>query len=337
MNEIKEDHPAWHMRRALRLAEQGKPWTFPNPLVGAVIVKNGKRIGEGFHAKFGESHAEVVALNACEEDPHGATLYVSLEPCCHEGKTPPCTQAVINSGIKKVVISVLDPSEKVAGKGIQILKDAGIEVEIGLLEEEARKLNRFFFTTHEKKRPFVTLKMALSLDGKIASTPGERSFLTGKKAQKQTHILRSEHEAILVGAGTVLTDNPHLGVREIEGRDPLRVVLKGKRNLAGDLQIFRDENVLVLEELSIPEVMELLFKKGITSILVEGGSEIATQFIEAKAVDEFRLFYAPVFLGEKGLSFAKLQEEIRLSVDSVQECGSDIFLTAHPLWDGNNS
>ncbi|MEK7146115.1 MAG: bifunctional diaminohydroxyphosphoribosylaminopyrimidine deaminase/5-amino-6-(5-phosphoribosylamino)uracil reductase RibD, partial [Patescibacteria group bacterium] len=163
-------NPTAQMRRALRLAEKGRGWVLPNPMVGAILVKDGERIGEGFHQKYGEDHAEVAALKNMKGSAEGATLYVTLEPCSHTGKTPPCAEAVIKAGIKKVVIAVKDPSEKVNGKGIELLKKAGIEVELGLLEKEARDLNKNFFTFHEKKRPFISAKVALSLDGKMAES-----------------------------------------------------------------------------------------------------------------------------------------------------------------------
>jgi diaminohydroxyphosphoribosylaminopyrimidine deaminase/5-amino-6-(5-phosphoribosylamino)uracil reductase len=325
-----EDHPAWHMRRALRLAEQAKGWTKPNPMVGAILIKAGKRIGEGYHTRYGAAHAEIEALKNAQESARGATLYVTLEPCCHQGKTPPCTEAVIKSGIKKVVIATKDPSQKVNGQGIKALQEAGIEVEVGLLENEARELNRFFFTYHEKGRPYITLKAALSLDGKIAVAPGQRTVLTAMPAQRYLHSLRHEHEAILVGAGTVLTDNPHLGVRHIEGQDPLRIVLTGARKLPKDLQIFRDENVLLLPDKNIKEVLNVLYEKGISSVLIEGGQKVFEAFIKAKVVDEMILFLAPTFLGKKAVAFAELPQPIKLSQVHAKTLGKDLVLHAVP-------
>lgn len=319
------------MRRALRLAEKARGWTLPNPLVGAVLVKDGKRIGEGYHAKFGAAHAEVEALKSCSESPKGATLYVTLEPCCHQGKTGPCTKAVIESGIAKVVVASLDPSDKVNGKGVAELREAGVEVELGLLKEEAEELNREFYTFHKKKRPFVTLKVALSLDGKIAATPGEETAITGAAAKKQVHLLRHEHQAILVGAGTVLADDPHLGVREVEGRDPLRIILKGKRKLPKDAQVFRDENFLVLENQSVSELMETLYEKGILSILVEGGHEVFTSFLEEKLLDELHIFQAPILLGKKALPFAELPEELPFRLKKSHQLGQDLWLRLWPM------
>ncbi len=317
--------PAWEMRRALRLAEKGRGWTLPNPMVGAVLIKDGKRIGEGYHTRYGADHAEIEAFKSCTDSVEGATLYVTLEPCCHHGKTPPCVDAVIASGVKKVVVASQDPSDKVNGKGIAKLREAGVEVEVGLLREEAELLNRDFYTYHQKKRPFITLKAAVSLDGKIATQRGLETPLTGEAARKQVHVLRHEHHAILVGAGTVLADDPHLGVRSIEGRDPLRIILKGKRKLAKTLQVFRDENVLVLENQDIESLMETLYESRVLSVLVEGGQEVFASFLEAGLADEIQLFQAPIILGEKALSLSEKPLELRLK-DS-RKLGQDLWLT----------
>ncbi|QQR54961.1 bifunctional diaminohydroxyphosphoribosylaminopyrimidine deaminase/5-amino-6-(5-phosphoribosylamino)uracil reductase RibD [Candidatus Peregrinibacteria bacterium] len=320
---------AWVMNRALRLAEKGRGWTEPNPMVGAILMKDGKRIGEGYHTKYGAAHAEVEALRDCEAkglDPRGATLYVTLEPCCHHGKTPPCVEAVLASGIERMVVAAEDPNPKVAGKGLARLREAGVVVEVGLLEKQARELNRFFYHFHETGCPWVTLKAALSLDGKIAVKRGEQCWLTGAAAKRYVHGLRHEHQAILVGAGTVLADDPHLGVREVPGRDPLRVILKDDRPLPSALQIFRDENVLVLEENSIKKILKVLAEQNVHSLLVEGGQKIFTAFVKAKAVDEVQLLMAPVFLGQKALDF--LDEDLPFTLEEVthKKLGPDLLL-----------
>lgn len=317
--------PAWVMRRALRLAEKARGWTLPNPMVGAVLVKNGERIGEGYHTRHGADHAEVEALKSCSESPAGATLYVTLEPCCHHGKTPPCTDAILASGIKKVVIASLDPSEKVNGKGAQILREAGIEVEVGLLQGEAEELNRAFTTFHQKNRPFITLKVAMSLDGKIAKQRGEETVLTGKQTQKQVHRLRHEHQAILVGAGTILADDPHLGVRLVEGRDPLRIILEGKRKLPRNAQVFRDDNVLVLKDQSIETLLPRLVEENVQSVLVEGGQEVFESFLAAGIVDELHVFQAPVILGDEALAFCK--NPFAFELKHSRNLGQDLWLS----------
>lgn len=330
-------NPTGHMRRALRLAEKGHGWVLPNPMVGAILVKDGERIAEGFHEKYGSDHAETAALKKLNMGAEGATLYVTLEPCSHHGKTPPCVDAIIRAGIKKVVIAVKDPSEKVNGKGITLLKEAGIEVELGLLEKEARELNKFFFTFHEKKRPFITAKVALSLDGKITEVRDKRTFLTGKQSEKIAHSLRHEHEAILVGGGTVLADDPKLNVRQIEGRDPLRIILKGNRELPKDASVFRDDNFLLFENKKVEEVLHELYEKGITSVLVEGGKEVLESFFAVKAIDEFHLFYAPLFLGENSLSLAFPENDLSFSQISVRKLGRDVYLRLKAEWDSGKA
>ncbi len=330
---IKIPPDAWTMNRALRLAEKGRGWTEPNPMVGAVLMKDGERIGEGYHSRYGAAHAEVEALKACEAaglDARGATLFVTLEPCCHEGKTPPCVEAVIASGVSRVVIAAEDPNPKVAGKGIAALRAAGIEVSVGLLAEAAKELNRFFYHFFETGRPWVTLKAALSLDGKIAEAPGKETALTGKVAQRYVHGLRHEHQAILVGAGTVLADDPHLGVREVEGRDPLRVILKGKKALPKKLQIFRDKNVLILEEMKVEEVLAKLAELDVHSVLVEGGQAVFTAFLKAGLVDEMQLLLAPRFLGPKALDFVELDSGFSLEGMHTKVLGKDLLLTGRP-------
>lgn len=316
------------MRRALRLAEKGMLFVLPNPMVGAIIVKNGERIGEGFHEKFGADHAEIIAIKNCKKSTDGATLYVTLEPCSHHGKTPPCTEAIIQAGIKKVVIASLDPSEKVNGKGIEKLKKAGIEIEIGLLKEVAEELNEQFYIFHKKKRPFISLKAALSIDGKISAAKNERTFLTGERAKKMTEILRSRHQGILVGSGTIITDNPNLGLTMVEGNDPLRIILGKKSKMKPGAKIFRDENFLIIENTNLNEVMNELYGMGILSILVEGGHEIFSSFINENLVDRFYFYIAPHILGEEALDFANIESPVSLKFESVQKLGSDIFISA---------
>ncbi len=316
------------MRRALRLAEKGMCHVLPNPMVGAIIVKNGERISEGFHEKFGGDHAEIVALKNCKESTAGATLYVTLEPCCHQGKTPPCTEAIIKAGIKKVVIASLDPSDKVNGKGIEKLKEAGIEIEVGLLKEVAEELNEQFYTFHKKKRPFISLKAALSIDGKISVSKNERTFLTGERAKKMTEILRSRHQGILVGSGTVMTDDPNLGLTMIDGKEPLRIILGKKSKIKKDSKIFRDENFLIIENSSLNELMNQCYEMGIISILVEGGHEIFSSFMKENFVDRCYFYIAAKILGKEALDFTNIESPVSLKFESVQKLGADIFISA---------
>lgn len=312
------------MKRAISLAKKGEAFVSPNPMVGAVVVKNGKIIAEGWHKKFGAAHAEVEALKGVNVK--GTTLYVSLEPCCHHGKTPPCTDLILEKRVKRVVIAASDPFKKVAGKGIKILKKAGLEVELGVLEKESINLNEIFFTFHKKKRPFISIKAAISKDGMIAKNRNERIFLTSKEADTYTQMLRRNHSAILVGSGTVIADNPHLGLRGIKGKDPLRIILT-KKKLAAGLKIFRDENYLIFAG-TLKALMRELYKRNITSLLVEGGAEIYASFIKAKLIDKVYIYKTQHILGKDSVAFPK----ISLKEESVQKLGKDTLVIATPEW-----
>jgi len=228
-----------YMRRALELARMGEGRTNPNPMVGCVVVKDGRVISEGYHEKYGEYHAERNALLRCEEDPAGADLYVTLEPCCHYGKTPPCTEIIIEKKIGRVFIGNVDPNPKVAGGGMKILREHGIEVESGILEEECRKLNEVFFHYISTGRPFVAAKYAMSADGKIACASGDSKWITGETARKQVHMLRKRYSGILAGIGTVLADDPMLNCREEEGVDPVRIICDAHLRIPMESQIVR--------------------------------------------------------------------------------------------------
>jgi diaminohydroxyphosphoribosylaminopyrimidine deaminase/5-amino-6-(5-phosphoribosylamino)uracil reductase len=318
------------MRYALELAARGRGRTAPNPMVGAVIVKNGQVIGEGWHQAAGLPHAEVEALNSAQGDVEGATLYVTLEPCCHHGKTPPCTDAIIASKIGRAVVAVSDPNPLVAGKGIEALRAAGIQVDVGLCETEARRLNEFFFTFHEKKRPFVICKWAMTLDGKIATESGHSRWITNELSRAYVHELRALVDAVMIGAGTVIMDNPLLTVRleGYAGRQPYRIIADGNLRIPlrakcltnakpGEVIIltsseaprdrvkqFRDagHQVLVFQGkalLDFREVMAELARKGIQSILCEGGSSLTGALFEAQVVDKVIAFVAPKIVGGK--------------------------------------
>ena len=213
-----------YMKRALELAKKAMGYTSPNPMVGCVVVKDGRIVTEGYHERCGEYHAERNALTKCSEDLTGATMYVTLEPCCHQGKTPPCTDIILERGIGKVYVGSMDPNPKVAGKGVQILRDHGVEVETGLLEEECLSLNEIFFHYITTKMPYVAMKYAMTLDGKIASFSGDSKWVTGERAREHTHFLRKKYRGILVGIGTVLADDPMLNCRTENGVDPVRIV-----------------------------------------------------------------------------------------------------------------
>ncbi len=310
------------MEKALRLAEKGQSWTSPNPMVGAVIVKNNKTIGEGYHRQYGQAHAEIEALKSTHKDASGSTMYVTLEPCCHTGKTPPCVESLIQAKIKKVVCSHLDPNPLVAGKGIEMLRSHGIQVETDIMNEEAMKLNENFITFHTKKRPFIAVKFACSLDGKIATSTGDSKWITNKRARSYARKLRSNYQAILVGRNTVLQDNPHLGCRDSRYKDPIRIVLDSQLHIPLDYQIYRDSNVIVattrkatqkkLDELHkrgiktlifddhfipIEKLVSRLWQLNVVSIFVEGGSEVIGSFIDKKLVDKVYIFQAPILIG----------------------------------------
>ncbi len=323
-----EAHVAF-MRRALDLARRATGRTSPNPLVGAVVVKDGQVIGEGYHRKAGTPHAEVHALNAAGENARGATLYVTLEPCCHWGRTPPCTDALINAGITEVHIAEVDPNPKVAGKGVRQLKEAGLHVHVGLCEQAAADLNEIYRKYIQTGVPFVILKTAMSLDGKIATVSGESQWITSEASRQRGHEVRDEVDAILVGRGTVERDNPALTTRlqNRHGQDAIRIVLDSYARIPTDARIFNaeseagviiavtpdapPENVVALQNagaeiVTVPTtdrkvcfkgLMEILGRREITSVLIEGGGEINASAIAAGIVDKVMCFIAPKIIG----------------------------------------
>jgi diaminohydroxyphosphoribosylaminopyrimidine deaminase/5-amino-6-(5-phosphoribosylamino)uracil reductase len=300
------------MRRALELAELGRGSVSPNPMVGCVIVLGGKIIGEGYHRAYGGPHAEVNAVNSVADQQllKEATAYVTLEPCAHWGKTPPCADLLVRKGLKKVVIAAFDSNPLVGGKGIRILKDAGIEVETGVLEKEARQQNRRFFTHIEKQRPYVILKWAQTRDGFVAREDFSSKWISGAQSRQLVHRWRSEEDAILVGKNTALHDNPRLDVRDWVGRDPIRVVLDSKRELPESLHLFDQgiptlcynsqksevrenlEFVKLEKDFSVLEILQDLHSRKIQSLIVEGGSTVLNQFISCGLWDEARVFTA---------------------------------------------
>ena len=359
----------YFMKLCLRLAMKGKGFVSPNPLVGAVIVKEGEIVGKGFHPRFGAPHAEVFAIKEAGEKARDATLYVNLEPCCHYGKTPPCTKAIIEAGIKRVVVGMIDPNPLVNGKGVEELRGKGIEVEVGVLEEKARRLNEAYAKFIKEKIPFVILKMAQSLDGKIATKSGESKWITGERARRLVHKLRSEYDAVLVGANTVLLDNPSLSAHGM-GRDPKRIVLDGEGRVPPEAQVFRpgverlvfttdasspnwrkaleERGVEVVvsegERVDIKGLLEELGKRGIASVLVEGGGETAGAFLEAGMVDKILFFIAPIIIGGReaktsveGNGCQNLQQVIKLDYQIIRRIESDILIEAYPRYVHRNN
>ncbi len=342
------------MRRALALAERGRGTTQPNPVVGAVIVRGGKIVAEGYHRKAGEAHAEVNALAALEGGARGTTMYVTLEPCCHTGRTGPCTEVIIGARPARLVVGCSDPNPIVDGKGIARLRRAGIRVDVGCLEEASKSAIRAYSVSVRERRPLVTLKAAATLDGFIAQAapPGQTAkgrasrakrapvWITGPKARAAAHELRAAHDAVLVGAGTMRADDPQLTVRDAKRRvvrQPLRVVLVGRRPLPPEARVFDDAAAtLVIDgpggRVAPARALALLAARGVQSVLVEGGATIAGAFIAAGLVDRIALFVAPKLLGG-GLSVAAgaglpVARALRLGPISVQTVGPDLLLTA---------
>lgn len=338
MSTIEQDQI--YMKRALDLAKRGLGRVSPNPMVGAVLVKDGKVIGEGYHGFYGGPHAEVAALASSGESPEGSTLYVTLEPCCHYGKTPPCTQAVIAAGIKRVVVAMLDPNPLVAGRGVELLQLAGIEVTVGLLEAESRQLNEVFICYISEKRPFTILKSAMSLDGKIATAGGQSQWITSEAARRHGHETRARVKAIMVGIGTVLADDPLLTCRlSVEGgtigehANPIRLVADtalrtplnsklvqtaqetplwlicgaGAGQSDGKREALEAAGVKIIEvsvasdgRIHLGEAMKQLAEAKIDSLLVEGGSQLSDAVLREGVVDEINFYMAPMIIGGQG-------------------------------------
>jgi diaminohydroxyphosphoribosylaminopyrimidine deaminase / 5-amino-6-(5-phosphoribosylamino)uracil reductase len=310
-----------YMQRCIELARKGMGHVAPNPMVGCVIVHEGHIIGEGYHQKFGEAHAEVNAIRSVSQPEllRESTVYVSLEPCAHHGKTPPCADLLVNSRVKRVVVGCKDPHAKVGGKGIEKLKNAGIEVEVGVLEKECRELNKRFFTFIEKQRPYVVLKWAQSkdgyLDGPRVNDEKGVIWISSPETKALVHKWRAEETAILVGRKTVQTDNPSLTVRDYSGTNPVRVIIDSQLQISGDLNILSDEAPTIIfnrsrnevkghiEWIKIPEVntryiLEELYKRNFLSVFVEGGSRTLQYFIFDNVWDEARVIVGDVNLGE---------------------------------------
>lgn len=320
-----------YMELALRLAEKAAGWTSPNPMVGAVIVKDGEIIGTGYHRQAGTPHAEIHALREAGERARGATLYVNLEPCAHYGRTPPCVDEVIRAGIARCVVAMKDPNPRVAGRGIRRMREAGIEVVVGVKEKEARRLNEVFIKYITTGLPFVVLKSAVSLDGKIATRTGHSQWITGPEARRWAHRLRHLYDAVLVGIGTVLADNPRLTVR-LEGekaKDPVRVILDSRARIPLDANVLTVKSqaptiiatsekapadkigalraagaeVIFLEEeggkIDLAALLRALGEREITSVLIEGGATVNADVLEKGLVDKVCWFIAPKFIGGK--------------------------------------
>jgi diaminohydroxyphosphoribosylaminopyrimidine deaminase / 5-amino-6-(5-phosphoribosylamino)uracil reductase len=353
-----------YMDQALRLAARAVGRTRPNPVVGCVIVANNKVVGRGFHPQAGEPHAEVFALRDAGKKAQGATAYVTLEPCSHTGRTPPCATGLIKSGVSRVVVAMTDPNPKVSGAGLQMLQAAGIEVTTGVREEEAKSLNLPFITWISHARPMLTLKMAASLDGKTATRTGESQWITGPDARKHVQGMRNHHDVVLVGIGTVLADNPRLNCRISGGRDPIRLVVDSSLRIPDSATIYNSSKsaplwIATLKKNSTQKVNKLnkrgvkviqcnetpdgkvdlahmMLKLGeleITSVLSEAGGILSDGLLNAGVVDRLALFLAPKLIGGhdapgllKGLGIAKLAEAQEISNLKVTTVGGDLLL-----------
>ena len=293
------------MNRCISLAKKGLGNTYPNPMVGAVVVVNNKIVGEGWHRKAGTPHAEVHALRTIsKEQAKEATLYVNLEPCAHYGKTPPCCYLVIQKGLKKVVVGSVDPNPKVAGTGIKRLKDAGLEVSYGVLEKEVRELNKFFFFKHENGRPFITIKIASSADWKSHSKDGSTTWITSEASRKDVQIVRAEHDAILTGGNTIRTDKPRMNARvDFPLIQPQKFLLSEQKKWDLTLDFFQDSQVNIIGETNLVKVVEELSKQDINSLLVEAGPKLVNSFLDEGLCDEMIVYQSPDKLGENGVSW----------------------------------
>jgi len=334
------------MKRALELASKGLGQVAPNPMVGCVIVRNNQIIAEGYHEQYGSAHAEPNAIKQVNDELlKQSTLYVTLEPCSHFGKTPPCADLIISKAIKKVVVGNLDTNPLVSGKGIQKLKDAGIEVEYGVLDKECRTLNKRFFTFHEKKRPYVILKWAQTQDGFISRWPlpqeKEDNWITGKESKELVHQWRAQEQAILIGYNTLINDNPLLTTRLASGKNPTRLVLSRTIKLPTDLNVFnQDAKTIVFNPLKdeaknniefvkidwnkkVQEVLDYCFKNNISSIMVEGGTNTIYNFMNNNAWDEAQVFVNPTKKFEHGIS----APEINLNNITPINVGNDLLYT----------
>ncbi|WP_423243313.1 bifunctional diaminohydroxyphosphoribosylaminopyrimidine deaminase/5-amino-6-(5-phosphoribosylamino)uracil reductase RibD [Clostridium rectalis] len=354
-----------YMRRCIKLAQNGIGKVNPNPLVGALIVKDGQVLGEGYHEYFGGNHAEINAFKNCNTSVEKATLYVTLEPCSHYGKTPPCVDVIIEKGIKKVVIGMMDPNPLVSGSGIKILKNNGIEVITGIMEKEVKKLNEVFIKYIKEKLPFCMIKTAMTLDGKIATYKGDSKWITNEKSRAFVHEIRNKYSAIMVGIGTVIKDNPSLTTR-LKGnnlRNPIRIIVDSNGRIPLNSRILQEEgkNIVVLTEnahsekinmlkekgvdivitpnkhgkVDLTSLMRILGARGIDSVLIEGGGTLNYSCLKENIVDKINIFIAPKIIGGKeaktpveGEGIEGIKDSINLINVNIIKFDEDILIEA---------
>ncbi len=355
------------MAGALALAAPMLGLTAPNPAVGCVIVRNGRIVGRGATARGGRPHAETRALAAAGSRARGATAYVTFEPCAHHGATPPCAEALVRAGVSRVVIGCLDPYPPVRGRGVAILRRAGVPVTTGVLESECRRLNEGFITRMARRRPFVILKLAASLDGRIAAASGDSRWISSNDSRRLVHRWRRECDAVLVGAGTVIADDPRLTCRAPRGRDPVRIVLDARLRVPPGARIFRQRSgaptILVTvasrlaaarrryqrpgveivtapanqDGIALDALMRDLARRGISKVLIEGGAHVAASALRARIVDRVALFVAPLILGSglpavDGLRFRRVRDAVALADLTARPVGRDWLLEARPIY-----
>lgn len=355
------------MRRALALAKKGVGRTRPNPAVGCVIVRNGEIVGEGWHKKAGTPHAEIHALHAAGERAAGADVYVTLEPCSHFGKTPPCADALITAGVGRVFVGMIDPNPAVSRRGIEKLISAGIEVTTGLLEKECQAINRPFIKQMTVGLPYVTLKSALTLDGKTATAIGDSRWVTGERARRLVHRMRSTTDAVMVGVGTVIADDPLLTCRIRGGRDPMRVIVDSSLRLPLSAQVLtlkstsrtvvatisndsakiRELHLLGAEvvickekdgQVDLGDLLRQLGKWGVQSLLLEGGANLAAAFFREHLIDRCIFFYAPKLVGGEGIGLftgkgvGMMAEAVPLDDVTIRRCGDDFMVEGEPKY-----
>ena len=362
--------PKDYMNHALELARLTIGQTHPNPSVGAIVVKDERVVGVGTHMKPGEPHAEVFALQQAGDEAKDAEIYVTLEPCAHYGKTPPCAKAIIDAGIKKVYVATLDPNPKVAGGGVRWLRDEGIDVEVGLLEDEAIEINHDFMHFMRHKRPYVTLKAAVSLDGKMTANSGDSKWITGEAARRDVHENRHRNDAILVGIETVKQDDPQLTTRLPHGGiNPIRIILDTHLSIPFHAQILTDEAVRTIvvcgknasesteqrlneithvdvfrmpsEQIDLKDLLAKLAEEKIMSVYVEGGSTVHSSFIKNQLFDELHVYQAPKLIGGPSSKpffnqhgFMEVSDSVKLMFESVEQMGDDLKIIAKPVHKG---
>lgn len=329
------------MRRALELAERGRYSVSPNPMVGCVLVRDGSVIAEGWHQRAGEPHAEIKALQNCD-DPSGATLYVNLEPCVHQGRTPPCSDVIVQSGIRDVVVATTDPHDVVNGRGVEQLERAGLRVRSGVLEQEARRLNEKFLHAVSARSPFVCLKAAITLDGKLATVKHDSRWITGEAARQKSLELREEYDAIVVGGGTVRDDDPQL-TRRLGWNHSIepwtRVILDRDRQVPPGARLLTDggSTLHVTREVDLADFLHELYARGVQSLIVEGGSRVISEFVSRGLWQKMIIFVAPKIVGGaeapsiySGSAVQRLTDAYRFRFDRVERVGDDLMIIAYP-------